>query len=167
MTRRGLLGLLIDTPPVSARARDAAKEDFSLDAFYRGRSERGETTGPTLPKFRVRSELFVDAPETSPIGLPAREPVVRDVVDFHPPPPASSQRYAARIRPGACLAHLGTFCATCQERCPEQGAILVEGGKPRISKASCTGCGQCVPLCPAPSRSAIELYERAAEGDAA
>ena len=54
-----------------------------------------------------------------------------------------------RIRTYACLAWQRSFCTTCSERCPER-AIVVEQGKPRVEEERCTGCGQCVRLCPAP-----------------
>lgn len=162
LTRRGLFGLARDaTPPAEGRPGGGRSGGFSLDSFYRDRAARGDTTGATLPRFRVRTDLFADAPATSPVGVPQREAMPADVEAFEPPPPAADARYAARVRSGACLAHLGSFCTTCRERCPEEGAIVLEEGRPRIVEDHCTGCGQCVPLCPAPARSAIELYERA------
>lgn len=49
-----------------------------------------------------------------------------------------------------CLAHRGTLCTTCSERCPVPGALRVDGGKPAIQDATCTGCGVCAQVCPAP-----------------
>ncbi len=49
----------------------------------------------------------------------------------------------------ACLNSLADFCATCVERCPVEGAIQLVGRHPEVQEA-CTGCGICIPLCPAP-----------------
>ena len=49
----------------------------------------------------------------------------------------------------ACLA-TRSFCSVCVERCPVPGAIRVSAGQPQIQPALCTGCGQCVAVCPAP-----------------
>jgi ferredoxin len=56
----------------------------------------------------------------------------------------------ARIDPFACLAHLGTTCSTCRERCPVPGAISVDRGRPTVVPDVCTGCGVCAHVCPAP-----------------
>ncbi|HYO70348.1 MAG TPA: 4Fe-4S binding protein [Archangium sp.] len=61
-----------------------------------------------------------------------------------------------RVRPQHCLAWQGSFCGTCSERCPVEGAIAVESGRPRVVEERCNGCGLCVQLCPAPI-NALEL----------
>lgn len=53
-----------------------------------------------------------------------------------------------------CLAYQNNFCSVCSERCPEEGAIVVEKGIPTVNADHCTGCGICSDLCPAP-RNAI------------
>lgn len=50
----------------------------------------------------------------------------------------------------ACLNAKADFCATCVERCPEPGALRVEGRRVRVDPEWCTGCGECVARCPAP-----------------
>ncbi|MFY0530108.1 4Fe-4S dicluster domain-containing protein [Archangium gephyra] len=65
-------------------------------------------------------------------------------------------RMSVRVRPQLCLAWQGSFCSTCSERCPIEGAIAVESGHPRVVEASCNGCGLCVQVCPAPI-NAFEL----------
>ena len=62
----------------------------------------------------------------------------------------------ARILNLNCLAHEGTLCTTCFERCPVPGAIRVDDGKPTVQSDLCTGCGVCQHVCPAP-RNAILL----------
>ncbi|MCY1075671.1 4Fe-4S binding protein [Archangium lansingense] len=62
----------------------------------------------------------------------------------------------ARVRPQQCLAWQGSFCSTCSERCPVEGAITLESGRPHVEEARCNGCGLCVQVCPAPL-NALEL----------
>jgi ferredoxin-type protein NapG len=54
-----------------------------------------------------------------------------------------------------CLAHHGTTCTVCSERCPVEGAIRVEAGKPTIRESACTGCGVCRYVCPAPENAVL------------
>ena len=65
----------------------------------------------------------------------------------------------ARIIPHDCLAHLGSTCFSCSERCPVPGALNVVDGKPVIDAAICVGCGICAHVCPAP-RPAIAMLPR-------
>jgi Fe-S-cluster-containing hydrogenase component 2 len=62
---------------------------------------------------------------------------------------ASKDHSVASISTENCLAHTGSFCSTCSERCPENGALVVTVGKPRVVAECCTGCGDCILLCPA------------------
>ncbi len=64
--------------------------------------------------------------------------------------------WVAHIRSDACVA-IGSFCDSCAERCAVPGAIVWELGKPVINDDTCTGCGDCVPLCPAPDRAIVLL----------
>lgn len=54
-----------------------------------------------------------------------------------------------------CLAHHGTTCTICSERCPVPNAISVESGKPTIDEQVCTGCGVCRYVCPAPENAIL------------
>lgn len=63
----------------------------------------------------------------------------------------------AWVQPMACLAHTGSFCTVCSERCPVPGAIEVRQGKPIIHESACTGCGVCVNVCPAPSKAILVM----------
>ena len=65
----------------------------------------------------------------------------------------------AQIQRHDCLAHQGSFCTTCSERCPVPGAIKVRDGKPEIRQAGCTGCGVCQHVCPAPI-NAVRIFPR-------
>jgi ferredoxin-type protein NapF len=63
----------------------------------------------------------------------------------------------AYIQTMACLAHTGSFCSVCSERCPVPGAIEVSAGKPRIREDVCTGCGVCASVCPAPTNAVVVM----------
>ncbi len=63
----------------------------------------------------------------------------------------------AWIQPMACLAHAGTFCTVCAERCPVKGAITLSAGKPTIHADVCTGCGVCHVVCPAPVNAVVVM----------
>ncbi len=75
-------------------------------------------------------------------------------------PPATPPRRAAALELAGpkvavistfgCLNAGADFCATCVERCPEPGAIRLDGRRVVVDAERCTGCGVCVPLCPAP-----------------
>lgn len=133
VSRRGLLGLLGRRAPVPEAA------PFSLGDFYGARSAGADT----LPTFSLREGLPVL--QTSDVG------VLRDVAR----PPWAARGAApidgvVRVREYACLAHQGSACSVCRERCPEEGAILVTAGRPTVVAERCTGCGACVAACPAP-----------------
>ncbi|WNG35011.1 hypothetical protein F0U61_16160 [Archangium violaceum] len=68
----------------------------------------------------------------------------------------TASRMTVRVRPQLCLAWQGSFCSTCSERCPVEGAIALELGRPRVVEPRCTGCGLCIQVCPAPL-NAFEL----------
>lgn len=63
----------------------------------------------------------------------------------------------AWIQPMACLAHTGSFCTVCSERCPVLGAIDVMAGRPSIRADVCTGCGVCASVCPAPVNAIVVM----------
>jgi len=59
-----------------------------------------------------------------------------------------------------CLSVTGVVCRACGDHC-ETGAIrftlLTQGRSlPEINSRSCTGCGQCIPVCPS---NAISIHE--------
>ncbi len=58
-----------------------------------------------------------------------------------------------------CLAWQRSFCTVCEERCPVPGAITLEEGKPTVQSSSCTGCGVCLHVCPAPRKAILLLPE--------
>ncbi len=61
----------------------------------------------------------------------------------------------ARVTEQLCLAHHGTTCTVCSERCPVPGAIEVRQGKPKILEDVCVGCGVCRYVCPAPENAIL------------
>ncbi|MBL8763793.1 MAG: 4Fe-4S dicluster domain-containing protein [Phycisphaerae bacterium] len=63
----------------------------------------------------------------------------------------------AWIQTMACLAHTGSFCTVCSERCPVPNAIEVDAGKPTIRADVCTGCGVCASVCPAPTNAIVVM----------
>ncbi|MDX2478275.1 MAG: ferredoxin-type protein NapF [Gammaproteobacteria bacterium] len=63
-----------------------------------------------------------------------------------------------------CLSVTGVVCRACGDHC-EVGAIrftlLTQGRSlPKINSSSCTGCGQCIPVCPTNAISIHETIER-------
>jgi ferredoxin-type protein NapG len=54
-----------------------------------------------------------------------------------------------------CLAHHGTTCTVCSERCPVEGSISLVNGKPKINEQTCNGCGVCRYVCPAPENAVL------------
>jgi len=65
----------------------------------------------------------------------------------------------ARIQQLDCLAHQGSTCSSCHERCPVPGAISLVGPRPTVVPELCTGCGLCAHVCPAP-RNAVIMVPR-------
>jgi Na+-translocating ferredoxin:NAD+ oxidoreductase RNF subunit RnfB len=61
-----------------------------------------------------------------------------------------AQAGVARVDRQSCLAYNRSFCTVCAERCPVDGAIEVDRGKPTIIAEHCTGCGTCHSVCPSP-----------------
>jgi ferredoxin-type protein NapG len=72
----------------------------------------------------------------------------------------------ASIRSAYCLAYMGTLCTVCSERCPVEGAIAVDAvGKPTVNAETCTGCGVCQHVCPAPYNAVLILPAERGGGD--
>ncbi len=63
----------------------------------------------------------------------------------------------ALIQEHDCLAHQDTFCTICLEHCPVEGAITFENNVPIIHQETCTGCGVCQHVCPAPVNAIMIL----------
>lgn len=62
----------------------------------------------------------------------------------------------ARINEQTCLAHNNTLCTVCSEQCPVEGAIAIdEHHRPSVVNESCTGCGVCQYVCPAPENAVM------------
>lgn len=85
--------------------------------------------------------------------ITACAPMVLRRPDDEPIPPIGT----ARIATVDCLAHQGTTCTTCSERCPVEGAIVLTGGRPQVDPGRCTGCGICHHVCPAPRNAVLVL----------
>lgn len=63
-----------------------------------------------------------------------------------------------------CLAWQGTVCSVCREHCAVAGAIVIDRGRPTIDPNRCTGCGDCVAVCPAPEGGAIACMPKLVPG---
>ncbi|WP_257458714.1 4Fe-4S binding protein [Archangium lipolyticum] len=126
--------------PSPAVSEPAPGAGFSLEAFYSSRARSGEATGTSLPVFSLREGLAIPQDGVSRIGM----------APLAPPPVAPVAGMTVRVRPQLCLAWQGSFCSTCSERCPVEGALAVELGRPRVVEERCNGCGLCVQVCPAP-----------------
>jgi ferredoxin-type protein NapF len=80
--------------------------------------------------------------------------------DWQEQPISPSPAAVARIKPN-CLTHQGIFCHTCGEVCePDAISFVPVVGRvptPGVDEDACTGCGECVGICPA---DAIALKQR-------
>jgi ferredoxin len=80
--------------------------------------------------------------------------------DWQGQPLSPSRDAVAQIKSG-CLTNQGVFCRTCSEACePDAITFTPAVGRapiPRIDEDTCTGCGECVGICPA---NAIALKQR-------
>jgi ferredoxin-type protein NapG len=61
----------------------------------------------------------------------------------------------ARINAHLCLPHHGTNCTVCSEHCPVKNAIVINEVKPAVNETTCTGCGVCRSVCPAPENAIL------------
>jgi len=73
--------------------------------------------------------------------------------------PLPTMAFLATVDRFTCLAGAGQLCSVCVERCPEPGALTLDGLYPMVDSERCTGCGACEPACPAPS-PAIRVLPR-------
>lgn len=91
----------------------------------------------------------------------AGKPVIAAVSgSVNPPAPAAeAQAKVAIIQGRFCLAYT-SFCTVCSERCPVSGAMKVEKGIPMVVADTCTGCGICHDVCPAPTNAVLVLPRR-------
>lgn len=97
----------------------------------------------------VQEPEVLPPPESAPPAAAARS----SRIAWQQARRASAEVVGARlavISTFACLNAGADFCATCVERCPEPGAIRLEGRRVVVDAERCNGCGVCVPLCPAP-----------------
>lgn len=102
--------------------------------------------------------LLGRASEAPPAASPPAPPAP-EARPAGPSPAPSGRPKPGPMRPGKagtfaianhlCLAWKGTTCSTCREKCPVPGAVVIDLGKPTIDATLCTGCGDCVAVCPA------------------
>jgi len=104
----------------------------------------------TISRRDLFRSVFGRRPE--PVAPPASAPGIDEVPQL------------ALILDRFCLAHQGSFCSVCVERCPEPGAILTDKGKPRVNPDSCTGCRICHDVCPAPKNAVFLVARKPRQG---
>jgi Na+-translocating ferredoxin:NAD+ oxidoreductase RNF subunit RnfB len=73
-----------------------------------------------------------------------------------PSPAPEPLNRVAVIQGRFCLAYT-SFCTVCAERCPVPGAMKVEQGIPMVVPDTCTGCGVCHDVCPAPTNAVLVI----------
>ncbi len=123
---------------------DACVEACPHDAIVHAPERFREAAGtPMIDAMRSPCRMCEDFP-----CIDACEPGV--LTDLVPPVMGTAQ-----IKHQLCIAHQGGFCSACWERCPVEGAIGVEQGKPEIVESACTGCGVCQHVCPAPTNAVV------------
>jgi Na+-translocating ferredoxin:NAD+ oxidoreductase RNF subunit RnfB len=76
-----------------------------------------------------------------------------------PAPAAEPREQVAVIQGRFCLAYT-SFCTVCSERCPVPGAMKVDKGIPMVVAETCTGCGVCHDVCPAPTNAVLVIPRR-------
>ena len=54
----------------------------------------------------------------------------------------------AAVDPARCVTYHGESCDRCVSMCPVPGALVSDGGRPRVDATLCTGCGLCEHVCP-------------------
>ena len=97
---------------------------------------------------------------------PGRRRLLTRLVRPEAEPPSEASRVVAAIG-GGCLPHAGIDCQICRDACPQAAIRFLprRGGPfiPDLRTAACTGCGECLPPCPA---GAIRLEPVAEQADA-
>ncbi|MBE0544195.1 MAG: 4Fe-4S binding protein [Verrucomicrobia bacterium] len=89
------------------------------------------------------------------LGAPAKAAVQTASGEAVPPAVDATPKVAV-IQGRFCLAYT-SFCTVCSERCPVPGAMKVENGIPMVVADTCTGCGICHEVCPAPTNAVLVL----------
>ncbi len=107
------------------------------------------------PKFREAAGTPMIDPHHAPCVMCPDAPCISSCEPGVLRPDRPRKMGVAAIQTMACLAHTGSFCTVCSERCPVQGAIELRAGKPKIHEDICTGCGVCASVCPAPVNAVV------------
>jgi len=78
-----------------------------------------------------------------------------------PGQPARVRMGIARVNPKRCVTFRGERCTLCLSACPfPNQAIMMVGGRPLVSSATCTGCGLCEYACPEQPKAIVIVPER-------
>ena len=60
----------------------------------------------------------------------------------------------ASVDVNTCLTYQGTPCTACKDHCPQEGALLFDGGgRLHVDPEKCVGCGLCEHYCPTEPQS--------------
>lgn len=62
----------------------------------------------------------------------------------------------ARVLAFECIGPT-SFCTTCVERCPVEGALRMVAGRPEVDTTLCNGCAACEEACPAPRKAIVVI----------
>lgn len=63
--------------------------------------------------------------------------------------PATARIGLALLSRDACIAWNDVVCISCKLACRDKAITMDRRGRPEIVRDNCTGCGFCVPVCPA------------------
>lgn len=132
---------------------------FSLTDFYAKRTPGGAA----IPSFAVRAPTL-PVPTTN-VGVTRASHAPWELARGPREDGAPKLGGPVAVVRSACLAWQGSPCWTCSERCPVEGAIALEAGRPIIDPRVCDGCGECVAACPAP-HNALKLAEHVTDAGA-
>lgn len=113
-----------------------------------GAPEAGVPAEAAEPMIATVSSAESDAAEPEPMA-----PWARRAAAAAAPKPAS----VARVLAFACIGGSPSFCSTCVEHCPIEGALELTARAPRVNAELCDGCGICERVCPAPQRAIVVL----------
>ena len=75
----------------------------------------------------------------------------------------AGENTVAVIQGKYCLAYEDIPCSKCYDRCPVEGAIIVEDSLPMVDPEVCTGCRVCKEVCPAPSEAILMVPAKRSE----
>lgn len=137
-----------------ARAAAPVRPEIPDHRAYIGPADDGLTEEQqlALAQARARAMLGVVRPpqDQQPFDLQDLLHILESEQTEDSADETDDQPRIAHIDPDLCLAHQRSFCSVCVERCPEQGALVLQDHLPQVQPDLCTGCAICQRACPAP-----------------